>query len=596
VALWAKRRILARAGRGVRLEYDYRPMAVNLFGLDVGALDVRTFLAASRVLYPALALVWLALLLRVRKAWWLLAGALLANAYAWLVTNYPLLRIYALGPSRDRVSNVALCQVVAAGNSPLQTWQVGQLHFEPFWGLLVAAVSGWSPDRVLALYPFFALAAAAGFALSLYCGLRPPAATAVSGEDGAWSAWERALVAGFATLLCASPLDFTGIYRPPWSMTFLLKPNHAVGLVLFPLVLRAFVRIRGWRGRIGTGLLLHLLGWAFILHMAYAAFGLVVFAAWSLLQRRAEAGRDTKDALAVIGVNALIVSPYVLMLLLGYPFLVANPAMTINPLSPHLLETTTRSGWVFALGLWGTAVAYRRGDRQGRLWAAQVAGAYLIWCGYLVLSAIQMARERDEIFNWLRFLTAASAGMGAWDLGRRLARWTSRPWPAAARAAAAAALALPWSLPYWWDPLRMDPYFPGSLRPIPESIRAPNDFLREKTERRAVVATGDHEFARWVPALGARRVLLGDHLHSPKDRSRRETLEQLLVTGADPAAAGPVAAAYGVRYMVVTPELAARHGVALASLRARPDLRLAHLTGDGAADWVAIFEIVSKAR
>src|SRR6185503_7911862 len=121
------------------------------------------------------------------------------------------------------------------------------------------------------------------------------------------------------------PLDFIGTYRPPWSMTFLLKPNHAVGLILFPLVLRAFVRIRGFWGRIATGLLLHLMGWAFILHMAYTAVGLAVFAAWALLERRAGAAGDTQDAMAVIGVNALIVSPYVVMLLLGYPFLVPSP-------------------------------------------------------------------------------------------------------------------------------------------------------------------------------------------------------------------------------------------------------------------------------
>jgi hypothetical protein len=269
--------------------------------------------------------------------------------------------------------------------------------------------------------------------------------------------------------------------------------------------------------------------------------------------------------------------------------------MTIDPLSPHLLETTVRAGWLFPLGLWGVAVAYRRGDREGRLWAAQVAGAYLIWAGYLLLSAMQLARERDEIFNWLRFLTAASAGIGAWDLARRVVRWTSRPWPAPARAAAVALAAVPWSLPYWWDPARMDLYFPGSLRPIPELIRGPTDFLRERTERRAVVAA-DHDFARWVGALGARRVLLGDHLHSPKDRPRREALEHLLVQGGDPEASRAGASAYGVRYLVVTPELAARHGAALATLQGRPDLHLAHLTGDAAADYVAVFEIVPKAR
>jgi hypothetical protein len=581
------------------LEYDYRPMAAataNMIGVDVARLDVAGFLAAARFLYPVLGVAWLALLLKIRRAWWLLLGALLANAWAWGVTNYPLLRLYALGPSRDRVSNLALCQVVAAGNSPLQTWQVGQLHFEPFWGLLVAAVSGWSPDRVLALYPFFPLAMAVGFALSLYYGLRPRPGVASAAHDEPWSPWERALVAGFATLLCSSPLDFAGTYRVPWSLMFLLKPNHALGLVLFPLVLRAFVSIRGWRGRIGTGLLLHLMGWVFILHMAYTAVGLAAFAAWSLLDRRADAGRDARDVLVAIGVNALIVSPYLVMLFVGYPFLVKSPVMTISATSPHLLETTTRSGWLFALGLWGTAVAYRRGDRLGRVWAAQVAGAYLLWVSYLALSALQLAREKDEIFNWLRFLTAASAGIGAWDLALRLARWMGRPWPAAARAAAVALLVLPLSLPYWWDPLRMDAYFPGSLPPIPEEIRGPTDFLRERTPPRAVVA-GDHDFARWVGALGARRVLLGDHIHSTKDRPRREAVEEQLARGGEPGAAWSAAAPYGVRYLVVTPAFLGRFpGATLEALRRRPDLRAAHLTGDPAAEFVAVFEIEPYGR
>jgi len=321
-----------------------------------------------------------------------------------------------------------------------------------------------------------------------------------------------------------------------------------------------------------------------------------VFAAWSLLDRRDDAGRDVRDVLVVIGVNALIVSPYILMLLLGYPFLVKSPVMTINAVSPHLLETTARSGWLFVLGVWGTAVAYRRGDRLGRLWAAQVAGAYLIWVSYLALSALQLAREKDEIFNWLRFLTAASAGIGAWDLAGRCARWSGRPWPEAARAAAVAFLALPLSLPYWWDPLRMDAYFPGSVPPIPDEIRHPTDFLRERTEPRAVVA-GDHDFARWVAALGARRVLLGDHLHSPKDRPRREAVEEQLVRGGDPGATWSAAAPYGVRYLVVTPAFLARYpGATLATLSRRSDIRQAHLTGDPAAEFVAIFAIEPPSR
>jgi hypothetical protein len=159
-----------------------------------------------------------------------------------------------------------------------------------------------------------------------------------------------------------------------------------------------------------------------------------------------------------------------------------------------------------------------------------------------------------------------------------------------------ALLALPLSLPYWWDPLRMDAYFPGSLPPLPEEVRRPTDFLRRHTEPRAVVA-GDHDFARWVGALGARRVLLGDHLHSPKDRPRREALEESLVRGAEPGAAWSAAARYGVRYLVVTPRfLAGYPGATLDALARRSDIRPAHLTGDPAADYVAIFRLEPPAR
>src|SRR5215208_962799 len=98
--------------------------SVNAFGVDVEGLDVEAFLSTARLLFPLLALVWLAVLLRVRRAWWLLLGVVLANAYVWFETNWPLQRLYALGPSNDRLGNVAFCQMVAAGRSPLTSPQV----------------------------------------------------------------------------------------------------------------------------------------------------------------------------------------------------------------------------------------------------------------------------------------------------------------------------------------------------------------------------------------------------------------------------------------------------------------------------------------
>jgi hypothetical protein len=560
----------------------------NLLGVDVTGLDVAAFLSAGRLLYLALALAWVGLLLRIRRPAWALAGVVLANAWLWGTTQYPLQRLYALGVSSDRLGNLALVQVVAAGQSPLRTFHVGQLHFEPFWGALVAVLSGFDPDRVLVLYPFLPLVMACGFAVTLYAGL------GAGGPD--WSPWERAAVAGFATLLCSAPLDHTGLYRSAWTMTFLLKPNHALGLVLFPLMLAAFAHMRTLRGRIAVGLLLHLIGWVFVLHMAYVAAGLALFAAVSWIGGHPDRRDDLRDVATVLLVNLAIVSPYLVMLLVGYPFLVRTPAATIPAASAHLLEVTTRAGFLLPLAAWGAAVAWRRGDRLGRLWTTQWLGALAMWAAYLGLSAIHLARERDEIYYWNRFLLAATAAIGAWDLlGRAAGRIPALAAPHA-RWAVLALLFLPASLPAWWDPLRMDDYFRTSLEPLPQIVSRPGEYLRHHTDPDAVVA-GDWQFARWAAALGARRALLARHLHWPADRKERRALEDLLVKGGDPREIRARAARYGGKlYLVVTPEMLRDRypGVTLETLDARSDLERVHITRDTVdrqEDFVAIYRL-----
>lgn len=575
------------------MEYDSGRVGeagTNLLGVDVHGLDVASLLAAARRLYPLLALLWLAALPRVRRPQWLLAGVVAANAFAWLETNYPLQRIYAFGPSRDRVGNIALAQVVAAGNPALETVQVGQVHFEPFWGALVAVVSGGDVERVLRLYPWFSLLMMVGFALTLYFGLGrdPP-------DDE--QVWERVFVAGFATLLCSMPFDFARPYRVPWAMTFLLKPNHALGLVLLPLVLRAFARIRTWRGRLATGFFLHVLGWAFVLHMAYVVAGLAAFALLSLGLGREQARRDIVDVAVVVGVNLLVVSPYLVMLVTGYPFLDPSPFMTIEPASAHLLEVTFRRGFVFWLGLWGLVVLLRRGDRLSRLWAGQMLGGFGVWVGYYVLSALQEARERDEIYYWNALLIAVAAGIGCWDLGRRAAAWLGpRAAAPAVRAAAIGALLVPFTLPYWWNPATMDAYFTPSLPPLPPEVVAATDFLRRETGPHDVIA-GDPDFARYGAALGGRRALLSDGLHMPRDYDRRWRLQEMLVGAGDPDAVLAEASRYGVRYLVVTPALLGRYypDTDLDRIGAARHLRRVFFTGDPRGDFVAIFRVEKRA-
>lgn len=541
----------------------------------------------TRLAMVGLAAVCLALALRTRRPQFLLVLALGGGALAWALTMAPLQRLYALGPSSDRLGNVGLCQVVASGNSPLETVQIGQLHFEPFWGVLTAVLSGWNPDRLLVLYPWLSLAAAWGAALAVYRGLGGRQADGTE----SFAAWERALAALFCAVLWSSPLDFSGSYRDPWGMTVLLKPNHTLGFVVAPLFLRYFAGVRGWRGRVVAGLILHLLAWVFVIHMAYVALGLCLFAAESVWRRRAEAGRDVRDVVTAIVVNALAVSPYLVMLLVGYPFTKRMAVMTIPVISPHLLETTARAGFLFALAVWGAVVTARRG-RTGRLWVAQWVAAHIVWAGYLGLSLVQLARERDEVVYWTRFFTAVLAALGAWDLATRAAR----SWPRlfalpAARAVAIAAVLLPFMEPCWLDPPLMDDYVPASLQPVPEAYAGVGEFLRHHTDPRAVVA-GDIDVARWASALGARRVLLSRGFHPPRDGDDRERLQDLLANGTDADAIRVQAARWNVRYFAVTPAFLAQHAPAtFDSVESRPFFRRVYLDGDPGRAFVALFEI-----
>lgn len=558
----------------------------NLLGIPPGALDVPAFLAAARLVFLAAAVGWAVLQLRVRRPAWALAGVLAANAFAWTVTNLPLQRMYALGPSHDRVNNLAMVQVVAAGGPALQTIQVGQKHFEPFWGFLVALLSGRDTGSVLRLYPFLSLLVLVAVALAVYRGLRPP-----EGEEGL-DAWERAAVAGFFTLLSSLPLDFTQAYRVPWAMTFLLKPNHALGLVLLPLVLRAFAGIRTGKGRVGVGVLLHLVGWAFVIHMAFVCAGLVLLALWSTLARHADARKDRLDCAVVIGVNLAVVSPYLVMLATGYPILHPGARQAIPPFSAHALEVTLNHAPLLVLGAWGARVFLARGGRLARVWVAQLAAAVVLWMGYYLLSPFQVAKERDELFYWVRFLTAALAGIGAWDLlGRLPGLLRERLGPAPARAAALTALAAPFALPAWWDPPRMDPYFVPSLAPLPAFVERAGEYLRENAPPGAVVA-GDREFARWAAALAGRQSLLAEYFHMPRDYDRRQAVERALVRGPDAEARRAAREQYGVLYLAVTPQLLLENERTLADLQARPDLVAVHRGDDPATrGFVVLFEL-----
>ena len=506
---------------------------LNLFGFNLDGMDVDRWLAAARLVFTVAALLGAALLTRGaddRRAGRIVLGiAATGHLLAWFATMFPLPSVYGANGSMDRENHLGWANVVALGFSPLHTSQVHHLHFEPVWPLLVALASGFNVDRVNLVFQWAPLLAGLALLLSLRsCWIRGM-------EPSEHRNVEAAFAALGALLLIAVPGDFAGPFRNPWALTFLLKPNHALGLVLAPFAALALARAGTWRTRLVAGFVLQLVGWAFVIHMALVVAGFAVFAALSWLTRRSERMKDAIDVGTAVGVNLLIVSPYLAMLALAYPLLLEGDAsLRVSPFSERPFEGPLRLGALFLLSAFGAWSSYGKDGRFGRILASQWLASHLVWQLFPVLGLLGQAREQDEAFYWCRFWTGLFAGVGMFRamlliLGR--IRENRSPL-AAGRSAVAAAMALvlllPSLLPAWWDPGTMDQYFVAARQPLPDWIAEPTRFVRNNTPPDAVFA-GDRNYARWIAAYGARRVLISDALNLPNDHLKRMEVENALL-------------------------------------------------------------------
>ena len=573
---------------------------MNLFGFDVRTLDVEV------------------LTMRVHLLWWLLAGvaafwacrgfrsggrgglwhcvlalAVAGHVLAWFVTMFPLPNLYGVNGSLDRENHLGWVQVIVAGNSPIRSFQVGQIHFEPLWPNLVALASLYRPELIGLVMQVAPLVVGILFLVSvLFCVSRGLG-------DSEESRIEAGFAGFFALLLASTYADQTAPFRNPWALTFILKPNHALGLVFTPVVLLALARARDWRGRFLAGVLLQLLGWIFVIHMAFVISGFLVFAAWSWLQKRPERVRVLVDVAAVTLVGVVLVSPYFYMLREFVGATTVAARLGIQPQSAHTLDGTIRLGMAFPLALFGLWSLARGESAFGRILAAQFVAAQVNWQIFHLLGVFEIGKEMDEGFYWIRFVTALVAGIGFCRLGRiaapRIARlMRTAPGERALSAATVAGLLLvaaPSALPGWWDPARLDRYFSAALRPSPPRVQAPAAFLREQTDRKAVVVA-DRVYARYVPAFAARRVLLAESLNPPGDFARRVAIEAAVLRGQPAALIEEGWERYGLRYLLVTPAfLSGYPGVSLEGLRARPDLRQVFDSG-AREERVTIFELL----
>ena len=553
-------------------------MSTNLFGLQIEGLDLAFFLRAIRVAFVLTTLVAAALAARrgaseKRVSLIVLAVGMAGHALAWFATMFPLPNVYGANGSMDRENHLGWANVVALGFSPLRTFQVNHIHFEPAWPLLTAIASGFNVDRVGLVFQIAPLF----IGLALLITVR--FAWSRNSDAGDEARVEAAFAALGALLLMSVPGDSEGRFRNPWALTLLLKPNHALGLVLSPLAALALARARDWKSRIAAGFMLQLVGWAFVIHMALFAAGLVVFTALSWIGKRRDRVRDLVDSAATVGLNLVMVSPYLAMLMVGYLFTNGSAHSRVAPMPERFIEGPLRMGTLLLLSGFGAWHAYHRRNRLGRILASQWIAAHLAWQAFPILAVVGQAREEDEIFYWCRFWTGLFAGVGMFEGIRRLAgRARSAPAlaPAGGLAAAALLLLLPSLLPAWWDPVSGDQYFVAAREPIPDWIAEPTRFIRNETDP-AAVFTGDRNYARWIAAYGARRVLLANSLNNPGDTKLRLRVEGAVLGDGARDLLREGRTRYALGYVLATSRpLDQATGLTLDMLRSKAHLRVVY--------------------
>ena len=231
-----------------------------------------------------------------------MAVVLTINMFAWWAYVSPLPRVYALMEGGDRIFNLGAAAIVAAGNSPWERVQVGEVALEPFWTVAIAALALFRPENVMTVYYYLPIMALVAVALGLYCGARS------GGPSDA--RWELAVTV-FAVLgLSSIAMTSRSPIPPYWLGNFLLKPNHvaAYGLVGVVLGLRA-ARRPVWQ----VGLAMGLLAWVFLMTWAFVAAGLLLAEAFTPKDER-----RLRALVAALAVSGVIASPILVVIAFNY--------------------------------------------------------------------------------------------------------------------------------------------------------------------------------------------------------------------------------------------------------------------------------------
>ena len=137
---------------------------------------------------------------------------------------------------------------------------------------------------------------------------------------------------------------------------------------------------------------------------------------------------------------------------------------------------------------------------------------------------------------------------------------------------------LPFSFPYWWNPVSMDRYYSRSLSPIPTEVRRLTTWVRAYTDRNDVFLASP-ELANWITALSGRRVLLtGDH-RPPNDYERRAELTRRVLTSDEPGPYREAHEDYLVTHLALDEDYSASFDTELSRIASLPWLKLVYQEG-----------------
>lgn len=477
-----------------------------------------------------------------------LVGLVVVNVLACALYLAPLQRPYSLAAGLDRAFAMGMAANVSVGNSAWDHVQVDQAAPEPLWNWTFAALSGFNIDRVPQAFNGVAIATAALLPLLIFAGLRK--------MDGA-EPWPVVFVTFSTILLSSISLGERAPTLPFWLANIQHKPNHGLGFAVIALVLGYLCRKEPKIVPLALGL--SALGWVFLMHWGWLLPAVAVLAVWKRDDRR---GLITVSVALVI--SAIAIAPFVLNLARDY-----HPAAQ-DPAARHLWDdargralslpiwTVLDPAPLVLLALFGLRAARRRDSWLDRGLVALFGTAWGIWIVSSIGAWLGFAPEPDDLHYFLRFATAAMAGLGIEHLARTLGRaFNLEPSQAYARALL---LLLPLTFVAQWYPPLADRYYPVSLEPMPRKAFAYAEFIRTKTSTKDVFVGGD-ETSTFIPALSGRRVLKAPTALVPHDQETRTSVEATLMSGKDAAQIRAAALRYGVTYLVLDEDILRRHAL-----------------------------------